>query len=66
MVSVVRHNKSLEKGNFHMAAEAGNFFLRGFNYLFIARKPVPVARPERTERGGHERRERGGRPGRRR
>jgi adenine-specific DNA-methyltransferase len=40
IVSVVRHNKSLKMGNFHMAAESGNFFLRGFNYLFIARKPV--------------------------
>jgi DNA modification methylase len=38
VVSVVRHNKSLKMGNFHMAAESGNFFLRGFNYLFIAKK----------------------------
>jgi SAM-dependent methyltransferase len=40
VVSVVRHNKSLKMGNFHMAAEQGNFFLRGFNYLFIAKKPA--------------------------
>jgi DNA modification methylase len=40
VVAVVRHNKSLGKGNFHMAAESGNFFLRGFNYLFIARRPA--------------------------
>jgi hypothetical protein len=40
VVAVVRHNKSLGMGNFHMAAESGNFFLRGFNYLFIARKPA--------------------------
>jgi SAM-dependent methyltransferase len=39
IVSVVRHNKSLDKGNFHKAAAEGNFFLRGFNYLFIMRKP---------------------------
>lgn len=39
IVSVVRHNKSLKMGNFHQAAERDNFFLRGFNYLFIARKP---------------------------
>lgn len=38
IVSVVRHNKSLEMGNYRKAAEEGNFFLRGFNYLFIARK----------------------------
>jgi adenine-specific DNA-methyltransferase len=40
IVAVVRHNKSLGMGNFHMAAESGNFFLRGFNYLFIGRKPA--------------------------
>jgi DNA modification methylase len=40
VVAVVRHNKSLKMGNFHKAAEEGNFFLRGFNYLFLARKPV--------------------------
>lgn len=39
IVSVVRHNKSLEMGNYRKAAEEGNFFLRGFNYLFIAQKP---------------------------
>lgn len=39
VVCVVRHNKNLEKGNFHKAAEEGNFFLRGFNYLFIGQKP---------------------------
>ncbi len=39
IVSVVRHNKTLEMGNYKKAAEEGNFFLRGFNYLFIAQKP---------------------------
>lgn len=43
IVSVVRHNKSLELGNYRKAAEEGNFFLRGFNYLFIAQKPDPKA-----------------------
>lgn len=38
VISVVRHNKTLEMGNYRKAAEEGNFFLRGFNYLFIARK----------------------------
>jgi DNA modification methylase len=38
IVSVVRHNKTLEMGNYRKAAEEGNFFLRGFNYLFIMRK----------------------------
>jgi len=39
IVAVVRHNKTLEMGNYRRAAEQGNFFLRGFNYLFILRKP---------------------------
>jgi DNA modification methylase len=39
VVAVTRHNKTLEMGNYRKAAEEGNFFLRGFNYLFIVRKP---------------------------
>ena len=39
IVAVTRHNKTLEMGNYRKAAEEGNFFLRGFNYLFIVRKP---------------------------
>lgn len=38
VVSVVRHNKSLAKGNWHKTAQQQNFFLRGFNYLFIMQK----------------------------
>lgn len=51
VVSVVRHNKSLQMGNYRKAAEEQNFFLRGFNYLFIGQKP---ARGEgrRARRGG--------------
>lgn len=45
IISVVRHNKTLEMGNYRMAAEEGNFFLRGFNYLFIMRKPGSGERP---------------------
>jgi DNA modification methylase len=41
VVAVVRHNKTLEMGNYRRAAEEGNFFLRGFNYLFIGQKPEP-------------------------
>jgi len=48
VVAVVRHNKSLSKGNFHKAAEEGNFFLRGFNYLFIARRPGDDDTPGRS------------------
>ncbi|HEX2973704.1 MAG TPA: DNA methyltransferase, partial [Tepidisphaeraceae bacterium] len=38
IIAVTRHNKTLEMGNYRAAAEEGNFFLRGFNYLFIMRK----------------------------
>lgn len=38
IISVVRHNKTLQSGNYHTAAQEGNFFLRGFNYLFIMQK----------------------------
>jgi len=42
IVSVVRHNKTLEMGNYRKAAEEENFFLRGFNYLFIMKRPEAV------------------------
>ena len=47
IVSVVRHNKTLEMGNYRKAAEEGNFFLRGFNYLFIMRSPGAAPRDRR-------------------
>lgn len=42
IVSVTRHNKTLAMGNYRMAAEEGNFYLRGFNYLFIMHKAAPA------------------------
>ncbi len=41
IISVTRHNKTLRMGNYRMAAEEGNFFLRGFNYLFIMKRLMP-------------------------
>lgn len=38
IVTVARHNQKLQRGNWNKAAEEGNFFLRGFNYLFIVKK----------------------------
>ena len=38
IVSVVRQNAKLKRGAWHKAAQQGNFFLRGFNYLFIMKK----------------------------
>jgi adenine-specific DNA-methyltransferase len=38
VVAVVRHNRTLEMGNYRRAADEGDFFLRGFNYLLLFRK----------------------------
>lgn len=46
IVCVVRHNAKLAKGNWHKAAEEGNFYLRGFNYLFIVQKREQERRRE--------------------
>lgn len=43
IISVTRHNRTLEMGNYRKAAEEQNFFLRGFNYLFIMRKAAAKA-----------------------
>lgn len=43
IVCVVRHNRSLSEGSHHKAARERNFFLRGFNYLFLGAKPVKPA-----------------------
>jgi DNA modification methylase len=38
IVAVVRHNAKLKRGNWHKTAQEQNFFLRGFNYLFIMKR----------------------------
>jgi DNA modification methylase len=38
IISVVRQNQKLDKGNWRKTAVEENFFLRGFNYLFIMKK----------------------------
>jgi adenine-specific DNA-methyltransferase len=43
-IAVVRHNRTLDLGNYRKAAEEQNFFLRGFNYLFVVRKPETRSR----------------------
>lgn len=40
IVCVKRHNKKLKRNHWHTSAIEGNFFLRGFNYLFIFRKNI--------------------------
>lgn len=38
IVAVARHNRTLKRADYHDAAAEGNFFLRGFNYLFVMQK----------------------------
>ncbi len=40
-VAVVRRNATLRESSQHRAAREGNYFLRGFNHLFVMRKDVP-------------------------
>ncbi len=58
VVCVVRHNRTMKRRHWHTEAVQGNYFLRGFNYLFIMkkgdRKPPktsqPVPKPKRKEK----------------
>lgn len=66
IIAVTRHNRKLKRENFHAAAAEGNFFLRGFNYLFIMHKEAKAsekravsAKPHRaTRQDGRKRRHR--------
>lgn len=48
VVAVTRHNKTLAMGNYRKAADEGNFFLRGFNYLLLLRKRATRVEREPT------------------
>jgi len=50
IVCVARHNAKLARGNWRRAAEEANYFLRGFNYLFIMKKREPQNPPSRDAR----------------
>lgn len=52
IIAVTRHNKTLDMGNYRRAAEEGNFFLRGFNYLFVMRKPSTTHASPKLKRPG--------------
>ncbi|MEW5733296.1 MAG: DNA methyltransferase [Thermodesulfobacteriota bacterium] len=47
VVAVVRHNAKLSRNHWHTSAVEGNYFLRGFNYLFIMGKPAYGKKRER-------------------
>lgn len=49
IICVARKNAKLERGAWRKAAERDNFFLRGFNYLFIMKKEDdPASDSDRT------------------
>ena len=38
IVAVTRHSRTLDMGNYRKAADEGNFYLRGFNYLLLLKR----------------------------
>ena len=53
IVAVTRHNRTMKRRHYHTEAVSGNYFLRGFNYLFImhkgdAAKALPRRNPEQA------------------
>lgn len=40
IICVTRHNRTLKRNHWHTSAVEGNYFLRGFNYLFIMKKDL--------------------------
>src|SRR5690606_2168757 len=42
IVSVTRHNRTMKRRHWHTEAVKGNYFLRGFNYLFIMKKEPDI------------------------
>lgn len=49
IICVTRRNNKLERGNWHKAAFEGNYFLRGFNYLFIMQKQGKKTSPHKRK-----------------
>lgn len=49
IVAVVRRNKTMLRRHWHTAAVEGNYFLRGFNYLFVMRKAGKAGDRRRPE-----------------
>lgn len=45
IITVVRHNRTLQRNHWHTSAIEGNYYLRGFNYLFIMKKELASTPP---------------------
>jgi DNA modification methylase len=65
IVAVARHNRTLKRADYHDAAAEGNFFIRGFNYLFIMQKLPPARTGRRKPPGTRPRRDPAPKRGRR-
>lgn len=50
IIAVTRHNSTMKRFHWHRAAIEGNYFLRGFTYLFIMKKEEPGKSPAGTRR----------------
>jgi len=50
IICVARRNAKLDRGNFRRAAEEGNFFLRGFNWLLIGKKELTTSGGDQERR----------------
>jgi adenine-specific DNA-methyltransferase len=51
IIAVARHNRTLKRDRWHEAASDGNFYLRGFNYLFIMYKEKKRRSSKSTPKG---------------
>ncbi|HOG64154.1 MAG TPA: DNA methyltransferase [Spirochaetota bacterium] len=54
IIAVIRHNGKLMRNHWHTAAVEHNYYLRGFNYLFIMYKPAAGERVPQDRREADE------------
>lgn len=45
IIAVTRNNRTLKRNHWHTSAVEGNYFLRGFNYLFLFKKEIEKPLP---------------------
>lgn len=50
IVAVVRRNRTMKRRHYHTEAVKGNYFLRGFNYLFIMKKEAEPDSPSQPRK----------------
>lgn len=52
IIAVTRYNKKLKRNHWHTSAIEGNYFLRGFNYLFVMKKVSSSESAQKHESAG--------------